>query len=489
MKQTVYREGGFNKMNKINHDEKTPRSNKKSRQIYVIILSVIIVLGFVTSISVGRIFVTNKFQEVQFTMSLIVKNIEMRLDSAQRVTELAAQMPSVMYHDSQEAEEYLNQIVSKNPKMWSHFLITDENGIEIAHTEGAQHYGKSLVERDYYYVPWQSGETIVAQPIHSVSTGRKIIAIGVPTYENGERNGVLVGFIHLPFVSDLLNENNFSDNSYLFMLNHDGTISAHANEDYVLAKNLNEISTDAELLWNVQNLKSGIKLGKVEDKLGLITYAPTGKYNLTIMSFIPFREALVTPIVVSGALIAIFVALASLVHFWRKVEKSVSFGKEMENSANTDKLTGLKNRHWLDTVGNDFWYNQVLTVIFIDIDDFKLFNDNHNHNYGDEVLKFVGRSLLHSTRPSTDICIRYAGDEFVILLSDTMVKNAEMIASRLMKTLEGYCVEEMADPIHISCGIASAKKGEMSVKELISKADIATYQAKHSGKNAIMLSE
>lgn len=476
-------------MGREHWNQKRPFHHKSGRQAYSIVLTVLIILGIITSVAVGQIFVSTKFKEVQFTMSLIVKNIEMRLDSAQTITELAARMPSVAGHDSAEAERYLNEIVNENPNMWSHFLITDQNGIEIAHTEGEQHYGKSLAERDYYLVPWSEGKTIVAQPIHSVSTGRKIIAIGVPTYQDGERNGVLVGFIHLAFVSDLLNANNFSPNSYLFMVNEDCTISAHRNESYVLSKNLNEITEDEHILSGIHGLKSGIKLGNVEDSPGLVTYEPIGKYALSIVSFIPFREALITPIVVSGVLLLIFAAMISLVVFWKKVERSVTFGREMENTANTDKLTGLKNRHWLDTMGTDFWCGNMLTVIFIDIDDFKLFNDNHDHTYGDQVLKFVGQSLLRSTRPSSDACIRYAGDEFVILIRDTPIEYVVPIAERLMVTLNGYHAENKPDPIHISCGIACAKKGELTVQELIAKADTATYQAKHAGKNSISIAD
>lgn len=482
-------EGGFNEVNRKHRDQKAPLNSKYGHQAYIMILTVLIILGIMTSFAVGQIFVTAKLKEVQFTMSLIAKNIEMRIDSAQTITELAAKMPSVSSHNSVEAEMYLNEIVSANPKMWSHFLITDKDGIEIAHTEGSQHYGKSLAERDYYVVPWTEGHPTVAQPIHSVSTGRKIIAIGVPTYQNGERNGVLVGFIHLAFVSDLLNENNFSPNSYLFMVNYDGTISAHVNEDYVLAKHMSEITQDTELLLGLDALGSGVKLGNVEDTYGLVTYAPAGKYKLSIVSFIPFQEGLITPIVTSGVLLLIFAVIISLVVMLKKVEKTVIFGREMENTANTDKLTGLKNRHWLETMSADFECADFLTAIFLDIDDFKLFNDNHDHTYGDEVLKFVGQSLLHSTRPSSDACIRYAGDEFVVLLKDTAIDNVVLVAERLRTTLKGYHTENQADPIYISCGIACAKKGELTMQELIVKADIATYQAKHAGKNSIYIAE
>lgn len=460
-----------------------------NRRIYAIIFTVLVVLGVATSFSVGQIFVTTKYQEVDFTTSLVAKNIEMRIDGAKSITELAAEMPAVAEHNSVEAEAYLKDIVDQNPEMWSHFLITDKEGTEIAHTEGAQHYGKSLAERDYYFMPWEQGKTTVAQPIHSVSTGRKIIAIGVPTYKNGERNGVLVGFIHLSFVSTLLNENNFSPNSYLFMTNSDGTISAHINEAYVLEKNISEMVDNKDILTGMEELRSGIQLGKVEKSLGLISYAPIGRYNLSIASFIPFREALITPIVIAGVLLIIFTAIIFLVLFWKRMENSVAFGKKMENRACTDNMTGLKNRYWLDSVGVDFCCEEFLTAIFFDIDDFKLFNDNHNHAYGDEVLKFVGKSLTHSIRPSSDVCIRYAGDEFVILLKDTPVDQVLPIAERLMAALKKYQVDGVADPVYISCGIASAKKGEMSLHELIAIADNATYQAKRAGKNTIFVAE
>lgn len=460
---------------------------EQKRNAYFVPFTFIIILGLISSFAIGQVLVRTKYSEVRFTMSLIVKNIEMRLDSATAITELAAEMPCVSEHNSAEAERYLNEIIQKKPSMWSHFLITDKDGIEIAHTEGAVHYGKSLAERNYYFVPWNEGKTKMAQPIHSVSTGRKIIAIGVPTYNNGEANGVLVGFIHLEYVSSLLNENDFSKNSYLFMTNSDGTISAHLNEDYILAKNIEELTGDERLLSKTDSFHSGIGIGELEGRLGLVSSVPTSVHNLFISSFIPFSEAFMSPIIVTSVLLAIFTALIFLVALWIKMEKSVAFGKEMENTANTDKLTGLKNRHWLDAISIETCCEEFLTAIFLDVDNFKRYNDEHNHAYGDDVLKFVGKSLLGSTRPDTDTCIRYAGDEFVILFRDTPTSNAVPIAERLMATLKTYRPGEQLVPIHISCGISSAKKGEMTLEQLIARTDDLAYEAKRSGKNTIVV--
>lgn len=459
----------------------------KRRWNISLLLLLVAVIGLITSFAIGQSLVATKYGEVRFTMSLIVKNIEMRIDAANSITELAAEMPCVSQHNPVEAEKYLNDIIQKNPEMWSHFLITDGNGTEIAHTEGSIHYGKSLAERDYFLVPWNEKKSIVAQPIHSVSTGRKIIAIGVPTYDQGVPNGVLVGFIHLGYVSSLLNENDFSKNSYLFMVNSDGTISAHKNDEYVLAKNIAELTGNDKLSLETEPLKQHIELGKIEDKFGLVASAPIDTYQLSIASFIPFYEALLSPLIVTGVLLAIFASIIFLLLFWVRAERSMAFGKKMENTANTDKLTGLKNRHWLDSAKLETCCDEFLTVIFLDVDNFKMYNDNHNHAYGDGVLKFVGQSLIGSTRPSTDICVRYAGDEFVVLLGDTPISDVEQIARRLMAVLKTYRVQEVPDPVYISCGIASAKRGETTLEELIAKADDYTYDAKHKGKNTITM--
>lgn len=179
----------------------------------------------------------------------------------------------------------------------------------------------------------------------------------MPTYLDGKPSGVLAGFIHLNDVSSLLKENDFSKNSYLFMTNEDGTISAHKNEDYVLEKNIDELTNEPKLLSGIQNMNSHIQLGKLEDRFGLISSAPVGNFYLYYF----------------------------LLLFWIKAEKFAAFGKEMETTANTDKLTGIKNRHCLDLTKLDNCCDEFLTAIFLDIDNFKKFNDLHNHAYGDDV--------------------------------------------------------------------------------------------------------
>lgn len=69
-------------------------------------------------------------------------------------------------------------------------------------------------------------------------------------------------------------------------------------------------------------------------------------------------------------------------------------------------------------------------------------NDPHNHAYGDAVLKFMGQSLVHPTRPGTDSCVRYAGDALIVLLSDTPISVAVQVAERLQATLKTYVTDD-----------------------------------------------
>lgn len=168
---------------------------------------------------------------------LMADNVREKVKEYVAVIETAVEHDAVISMDYQKAEPYLNRIIEESGNVWSHFLITDGEGIEIAHTEGEVHHGTSIAERDYFSVPWNKEETIVCEPTFSKSTGRRILAIGTPIYQNDQLSGVLVGFVRLEYISQILNEYEFTENSYVFMLNSDGKLAAHPKEEIVLHEN------------------------------------------------------------------------------------------------------------------------------------------------------------------------------------------------------------------------------------------------------------
>ena len=160
-------------------------------------------------------------------------------------------------------------------------------------------------------------------------------------------------------------------------------------------------------------------------------------------------------------------------------------------SALRDPLTGTGNRIALDNaLAREKLladrYGQALSLLTLDIDKFKLINDNFGHSSGDDVLREVARSIVAVTR-QTDMTFRYGGEEFVILLNKTNEGGAYVIAERIRKFVEKVRVETNRELLQatVSIGVATLHKGE-NTKQLFDRADQALYQAKDQGRNLVI---
>ncbi|WP_010252459.1 diguanylate cyclase [Acetivibrio cellulolyticus] len=164
----------------------------------------------------------------------------------------------------------------------------------------------------------------------------------------------------------------------------------------------------------------------------------------------------------------------------------------MENYAlkiisSIDKLTGVYTRKYFESVIDQIINNahsekSPLSLIMIDIDKFKSINDNFGHQKGDEILSNVGRILMENIR-SADVCCRYGGEEFVIILPDTSINEAEAVAEKLRSAIEKERLMGQGNNLTVSLGVSSYPKHGEWRDELIGKADQALYYAKESGRN------
>ena len=167
------------------------------------------------------------------------------------------------------------------------------------------------------------------------------------------------------------------------------------------------------------------------------------------------------------------------------------YNSKLENLAKYDVLTKLSNRrHFQDTLYKYLALskrnNEPLTLLFIDIDDFKYVNDNFGHKIGDEVLKEVAYILETNTRDS-DICARWGGEEFVLAFMNTDIKTSSEVAEKIRTILEQSIKLKAlgGKQITISAGI-TLYNGVEELDSLISRADSAMYKAKNAGKNRIV---
>ena len=159
-----------------------------------------------------------------------------------------------------------------------------------------------------------------------------------------------------------------------------------------------------------------------------------------------------------------------------------------------DPLTGAGNRIALnDNLTREMELskrlNYDLSVLMIDIDHFKRINDGYGHLVGDEVLKAVVTQIKHCIR-QTDICFRYGGEEFVVLLNNANIANARLIAERIRMTVSELCIatDKGLLQVTLSTGLAMQKEDDSSM-DLLKRADNALYQAKQSGRNKVCVSK
>lgn len=166
----------------------------------------------------------------------------------------------------------------------------------------------------------------------------------------------------------------------------------------------------------------------------------------------------------------------------------------LETMASTDPLTGLYNRWWLKQRLETMFaeatrYDSDLACMMIDLDNFKVVNDSHGHQYGDHVLSLVGEMIREEIR-SSDVAARYGGDEFIVLLPHTSSQTAMNLAKRLQQQFETRLRQRL--DIESACsmciGVACASVSRPGAAEvLIRHADTALYAAKANGPNRAMI--
>jgi len=161
----------------------------------------------------------------------------------------------------------------------------------------------------------------------------------------------------------------------------------------------------------------------------------------------------------------------------------------LEYQASHDKLTGLFNRNRFDEIYSKEIkrakrYNNDLSIILFDIDNFKNVNDTYGHQIGDEVLKEIAKLLLNNVR-DLDICVRWGGEEFLILLPQTNLDGAKTVAEKIRTAIIKNSLTDKNLQITASFGVLQMIDSD-DENSLISKVDKLLYLAKNSGKNIVV---
>lgn len=382
-------------------------------------------------------------------------------------------------------------------------LLLDANGAVIADSSTLWPTPRNFANRDYFQAHQRNAQAglFISRPfkIHCACDQVWRIAFSRRVSgPDGEFAGVAVATMRLAYFDQLFNRLTIGNGSSVNLLNNRGILLAQQPllERDMIDKDLSERPNFKRMLREGEG--SFRAISAITGKERLYTFSNVGELPLIVVValsaedvFAPWeRAALLT----SGATGILCIGLLWLSWMLRReLRRRYRTERILSELAATDALTGLANRRVLDERLRLEWDRtqraaDPLTLLMIDVDHFKAFNDRHGHHGGDEALRTVAQVIGTNIRRPADLAARYGGEEFAVVLPHTDAKGAWVIAEHIRSSIE-HLPRVAGDerPITVSIGLSSwDKRSRMSLEALLLSADRALYEAKHTGRNRIV---
>ncbi|MGE5627227.1 MAG: diguanylate cyclase [Solirubrobacterales bacterium] len=307
-----------------------------------------------------------------------------------------------------------------------------------------------------------------------------VVTLSSPIYDDNTFRGAVSLDLTNKKLSDLMNSKYDS-----YLVDAEGSIIA-TNKNILSSdkpENLNALlklsAEDSRKLMEVKNNQFEVIGGYYIYKVN-VANAPWGLYSV-----VPMYSLLSKCIFYSLPVLGICTILIFLL---REVERRIKLERTLHEVAITDQLTGLGNRYHFDEkvfeeMERADRYKRHLTMIIFDLDHFKTINDTYGHPIGDEVLKQTSEIAKGIIR-STDMLFRFGGEEFIILMPETDISGAEVVAEKIRSALESN-MHPVGVSVTASFGAAERSHNE-SFTNWYKRADKALYSAKSQGRNKLV---
>ena len=189
-------------------------------------------------------------------------------------------------------------------------------------------------------------------------------------------------------------------------------------------------------------------------------------------------------------------ALVDVTHKINVANKELNgANRELQRLSTTDGLTGIANRRLFDELSIREWrrcerMHKPMSLVMVDIDHFKQFNDTYGHPAGDACLKTVALQVARAAPRASDVAARYGGEEFVLVLGETTIDGAKWVANVIRQHVADLNIPHSASPLQqvtVSCGVATVMPHDgLLLETLLESADYALYKAKAQGRNAVV---
>lgn len=361
-------------------------------------------------------------------------------------------------------------------------------------------------------------------------TGKLVVFISHPLFDaNHIYQGLVAGTLYLQDHNafyDILGKHPYDDESFVYVIDKEGEIIFHRDIEHVGEK------VDAEIIKQIKDKDVGaFRFTDVDKQRFVAGYSKleTADWYIILQRPHELVEApakwvvqriglTTTPVFILMILITLYATLRivrpihllaeyteeslvsknveklknvpsfydeaqslkrSLVRTLSSLQSQVEF---FQNQAVIDPLTGLTNRRTMDEVLGNWHKNEIdYAIIMLDLDHFKRVNDTYGHAVGDQVLQYLAQKIKNHAR-TQDVCCRYGGEEFIILLPHTPLEEAYSVAESLREDL-AKTVSPCGDIITMSAGVAEMSERAPKPANVIELADQALYRAKETGRN------
>ncbi|WP_423770386.1 diguanylate cyclase domain-containing protein [Pseudomonas sp. NLJ1] len=312
----------------------------------------------------------------------------------------------------------------------------------------------------------------------------------------GEFAGLAAGALRLSYFSELFQRLDIGEDSSINLLNTDGQLLARQpsrtqdsqiGSNYAERPNFKRILSEQSGSFTARSSSNG--------KPRMYTFARVAQLPLIVLVvhsaedvFESWRRTAILVSVATGGLCVGILWLTLLLG--RELRRRQEAEQGLATLAATDSLTGLANRRRLDQVLRQEWARaqrnrKPLAVLMVDVDHFRAFNQRHGHAGGDHALREVAKTIEACIRRPADVAARYGGEEFQVVLPETDLSGAQMLAERIRSSVEALA--PFADDAHsvtVSIGIGLSGT-QHDLAKVLGAADEALYRAKAKGRNRV----
>ncbi|MGM8216546.1 diguanylate cyclase [Bacillaceae bacterium W0354] len=427
-----------------------------------------------------------------------------------------------------------------NSEQFNSIFTTDENGVVklispavIQYQGGTKVVAGTKLDSETIKNAIEEKKPIISEPYRGTS-GQIIMLISAPIFDHttGDYEGLIGGTIYLEsenVLKSILGNHEYGNDSYVYVIDQNGMLIYHPDSE-----RLGEDVTNNKIVQQLLNKKSGSMIAHnskgIEYFAGYVYEESTGwgivSQTPTDVIKTPIKHLSRETIILSIPFVFIILIIGSVIvsQITKPINTLARFSEDAIKDKNTftdvelltiksrvyevkqlysqvidhfrilnkqiqiDGLTEIANRKTFDTVISAWIKEDIpFSLIMLDIDFFKKVNDTHGHLVGDEVLKYLAKTMSDITSKD-DLCFRYGGEEFGILVKGENEDEAYKLAEKLRETF-AHSDNPSGDDITISLGVTAYQENDQHPKTIIERADAALYHSKRTGRNKTTVSE